>query len=123
MVVAEMTRGGKEARERGHFPGLHRWFPGSGDERPVWWEILSAHLVLPKNWKEVSKKMRKWVFHGVVSAEASIVPQRSAPRRLSRKNPGTVCGARGFLPSGLMGRFFLRPRAPSGKITFSGRGT
>jgi hypothetical protein len=59
MVVAEMTRCETEARERVHFPRLHRWFPGSGDERPERWKILSAHLVLRKNSQEVSGKCEK----------------------------------------------------------------
>src|SRR5580700_9227330 len=109
MVVVEKTRCGIKACERVHFPGLHRWFPGSGDGRPVWWEILSTHLVLPKNSQIVSRKRKKKVFHGVVSAEAPIVPQRSAPCR--GKDSGTVCGARGSLPRrltrGLIGHAFI----------------
>jgi hypothetical protein len=42
MVVVEKIRRRIKARERVHFPGLHRWSLGSGNERPVWWEILSA---------------------------------------------------------------------------------
>jgi hypothetical protein len=61
MVVVEKIRRRIKARERVHFPGLHRWSPGSGNERLCGGRYC-LHLVLPKNSQEVSRNMRKRGF-------------------------------------------------------------
>ena len=73
----------------------------------------------PEKFADSFKKKEKKVFHGVV-CRSPIVPQRSAPCR--GKDSGTVCGARGSLPSrltrGLIGHAFITSAGRGTKISF-----
>jgi hypothetical protein len=107
------VRTGPFSRPSPLVPWLWRWAPC------VVGDIVYTSCS-PEKFADSFKKKEKKVFYGVVSAEVPIVPQRSAPCR--GKDSGTVCGARGSLPSrltrGLIGHAFIASAGKGTKISF-----